>query len=324
VVTFGQPSNYIGWCESFRSLKIKVVGKTKGGKIFLIIFIIAALFYFGLSFYVANAMTSPMARHIEISPEVISKNYEDVNFQASDGVNLKGWLFHSSGKKLIIMVGGLLPNRANVEYLTPMIAKELIEANYNILLYDTRAHGLSEGDRVGYGSVEGNDVVGAVRFTKAKGFEPKNIGIIADSTGAISTLMVIDQLKDVGAIVLDTPAADFQKIVSNRLWVEKKIPPFFHPTIFFFNRVFFNIDIGTAKPIERVGLDPERKFLFLHAAKDETTPLNNSQELLAAANKESRLVVFDNGSHIETYKSDPDLYRKEVYSFLETELTKDR
>lgn len=299
------------------------MGKTKGGKIFLVILIIAVLFYFGLSLYVANAMTSPLAKRLEISPEVISKNYEEVFFKAVDGVGLKGWLFPSSGKNLIIMVGGLLPNRANVEYLAPMIAKELIEANYSILLYDTRAHGLSEGDRVGYGSVEGNDVVGAVAFAETRGFGPKNIGIIADSTGAISTLMVIDQIKDVGAIVLDTPAADFQKIVSNRLWVEKKIPPFFHPTIFFFNRVFFNVAIGKVKPIERIGLDPERKFLFLHAAKDETTPLKNSQDLLAAANKESRLVVFDKGSHIETYKSDPDLYRKEVYNFLETVLDKD-
>ena len=134
--------------------------------------------------------------------------------------------------------------------------------------------------------------------------------------------MVIDQIKDVGAIVLDTPATDFQRIVSNRLWVEKKVPPFFHPTIFFFNRIFFNIDIGKAKPVEKITLDLERKLLFLHAAKDETTPLENSKKLLALANKESKLVVFEKGQHIETYKSDPDLYRKEVFGFLEAELGK--
>ncbi len=299
------------------------MNKTKGGKIFLIIFIIAALFYFGLSLYVANAMTSPLARRIEISPEIISKNYEEVSFNATDGIGLKGWLFHNDSKNLIIMLGGLLPNRANVEYLAPMIAKELIDRNYSILLYDTRAHGLSEGGRVGYGSVEGNDVVGAVRFAQAKGFEPKNIGIIADSTGAISTLMVIDQLKEVGPIVLDSTATQFKPLISDRLWKEKLIPPFFHPTVFFFNKVLFGADLSVIRPIDKIKLAPERKFLFLHGAKDETIPIQNSQELLTAANKESRLVVFDNGSHIETYKSDPDLYRKEVYSFLETELATD-
>jgi len=283
-------------------------------KILIIVVLIIAILYLGLSLYVSHVMTSPLSRHIDISPEVISNNFEDVGFAASDGITLKGWFFKGSSDRLVIMVTGLLPNRVNTEYLGPVIMLELIREGYAVLAYDTRAHGQSAGNRVGYGSVEGRDVVGAVNFAG------KNIAIIADSTGAISTLLVIDEIKDVGAIVLDTPAADFQKIVSNRLWVEKKIPPFFHPAIFFFNKIFFDVDIGKAKPIEKIALDPERKLLFLHGAKDETTPLENSKQLLTLANKESKLVVFEEGRHIETYKSDPDLYRKEVFGFLETEL----
>ncbi|OGY30585.1 MAG: hypothetical protein A3A57_02250 [Candidatus Woykebacteria bacterium RIFCSPLOWO2_01_FULL_41_12] len=289
-------------------------------KILIIVVLIIAILYLGLSLYVSHVMTSPLSRHIDISPEVISNNFEDVGFAASDGITLKGWFFKGSSDRLVIMVTGLLPNRVNTEYLGPVIMLELIRGGYAVLAYDTRAHGQSAGNRVGYGSVEGRDVVGAVNFAKIRGFEGKNIAIIADSTGAISTLLVIDEIKDVGAIVLDTPAADFQKIVSNRLWVEKKIPPFFHPAIFFFNKIFFDVDIGKAKPIEKIALDPERKLLFLHGAKDETTPLENSKQLLTLANKESKLVVFEEGRHIETYKSDPDLYRKEVFGFLETEL----
>ena len=291
-------------------------------KILIIVVLIIAILYLGLSLYVSHVMTSPLSRHIDISPEVISNNFEDVGFAASDGITLKGWFFKGSSDRLVIMVTGLLPNRVNTEYLGPVIMLELIREGYAVLAYDTRAHGQSAGNRVGYGSVEGRDVVGAVNFAKIRGFEGKNIAIIADSTGAISTLLVIDEIKDVGAIVLDTPAADFQKIVSNRLWVEKKIPPFFHPAIFFFNKIFFDVDIGKAKPIEKIALDPERKLLFLHGAKDETTPLENSKQLLTLANKESKLVVFEEGRHIETYKSDPDLYRKEVFGFLEAELGK--
>ena len=293
-------------------------------KISLAVLAIGVVFYFGISLYVAHAMTSPLAPRLEISPQVISKNYEDVSFQATDGVHLKGWLFRSNSKNLVIMVAGLLPNRTNVEYLAPMIAKELADRDYSVLMYDTRAHGLSAGERVGFGSVEGRDVLGAVEFAKRSGFAAENIGIVADSTGAISTLMVIDQLTDVGAIVIDSTATSFQPIISDRLWKEKRVPPFFHPTIFFFDKIFFGVDLSTIRPIEKVKLVPDRKFLFLHGAKDETIPVKNSQGLLSVSNKESRLVVFKNGSHIETYKSDPDLYRKEVYGFLETELRKDR
>lgn len=132
--------------------------------------------------------------------------------------------------------------------------------------------------------------------------------------------MVIDQLKDVGAIVLDSPAANFKPIISDRLWKERSVPIIFHPTIFFFAKSFFGVDLSIIRPIDKIGLDPNRKFLFLHGKNDETIPITNSQQLLAKANKTSKLVVFGDGAHIETFKSDPELYRQEVYKFLDEEL----
>lgn len=288
----------------------------------IIILALLVIFYFGFSYYVASVMTSPLSLRIDTSATVISPNFENIEFNASDGVNLKGWLFPGTNNKVIIMVTGLIANRVNTEYLGPLIAQELIAKGYNVITYDTRAHGLSDGKRVGYGSVEGNDVVGAVNFAKSRGFEPKNIGIIGDSTGAISTLMVIDKLKDVGAIVLDSAATAFAPVISDRLWKEKGVPTFFDPAIFFFDKVFLGVDINSIRPIDKITLDPNRKYLFLHGALDQTIPPVNSEQLLKAANKSSKRIVFEKGEHIETYKSDPALYRSEVYSFLENELGK--
>lgn len=267
-------------------------------------------------------MTAPLSPRIDTSATVISPNFENIEFFSSDNVKLKGWFFTSSSNKAIILVTGLVANRANTEYLGPLIARELVEKGYNLVMYDTRAHGLSGGKRVGYGSVEGNDIVGAVNFTKSLGFEPKNIGIIGDSTGAISALMVIDKLKDVGAVVLDSPAATFAPVISDRLWKEKGVPTFFDPAIFFFDKIAFGVDINSIRPIDKISLDPNRKYLFLHGALDKTIPPKNSKDLLKIASKESKLVLFENGDHIETYKSDPALYRSVVYTFLESELGK--
>jgi len=286
----------------------------------LIIISVLLTIYIGVSFYVANAMTSPMVRHIEISPELISKNHQDIQFEAGDGTKLKGWLFNSPSNKLIIFVSGILGNRVDTPYYTVLIAQELVAKNYNVLLYDSRAHGESEGKRIGYGSTEGGDILGAIKFAENQGFPSEKIGIIANSVGAISTLMVIDQLEKVGAVVLDTPASEFAPIISDRLWKEKFVPPFFHPTIFLFNKIFFGVDLKKIRPIDKIVLVGNHRFLFLHAAKDATIPIINSQKLLEKANPNSKLVVFPNGEHIETYKSDPDLYQKEVFGFLEGEL----
>ena len=282
--------------------------------------VVIILIYFGFSLFVANEMTKQMAPNIESSPTTVSDNYEDVQFKSRDGLTLKGWLFNYDSGKLVIMVAGLTQNRVNNDYKATSIARDFLGEGYNVMMYDSRAHGESEGKRTSYGRFEGNDVLGAVDFAKKRGFEPKNIVILADSTGGVSTLMVVDQLKDVGALIIDSANTNFKPIIINRLWVEKKVPPFFSPGIFFFTDTVFSLKIGEVKPIEKLPSVTERKLLYLHGALDETIPVGESRKLLEASNPQSKLVVFPNGKHIETFKSDPDLYRNEVFEFLKSEL----
>ncbi len=289
-------------------------------KVILALLTFLILIYFGFSLYVAHEMTKRMAPRLDVSPTLVSENYEDVEFKSADGLTLKGWWFKSNSDKLVVMVAGLLPNRINADYYAVLIAKDLVNEGYNVLMYDSRAHGKSEGSRVSYGRFEGDDILGAVSFYKEQGFKPEKIAIISVSTGAISTLMVVDQLREVGALIIDSAATNFKPIIIDRLWKEKKVPPFFSPCIFFFTDKVFGLKIGEVRPIEKLQLVPERKFLFLHGKLDETIPVHESKKLLAATNPSSKLVIFPKGEHIETFKSDPSLFRKEVFGFLSREL----
>ena len=291
-------------------------------KTFMIILATILVLYIVISVLVAHFMTTRMSPHIDTSAKLISNNYEDISFQTFDDLNLKGWWFKTGSEKLVIMVTGLIPNRVNTEYQGMWIAKDLVEADFNVIMYDSRAHGESEGSRTSYGNNESRDVLSAVEFAKTKGFKDEKIALLGDSTGAVSILMVAHQLKDIGAMIIDTPTADYRPRLVDVLWKEKLIPPFFAPGIFYFTDIVFGLKIGQVKPIERMVLVPERKFLFLHGEKDKTFPVEESKKLLQKASAESKLVVFPNGSHIETFKSDPDLYRKEVFGFLERELGK--
>ena len=289
-------------------------------KIVLGLIIFSLLIYFGFSFIVANEMTKRMAPRLDVSPTHVSENYEGIEFKAIDDLTLKGWLFKTDSRKLVIMVPGLTQNRINTSYYATSIGKELVDSGYNLMMYDPRATGLSEGNRVSYGKFEVADVLGAFEFAKDRGFKPQNTAILGDSTGAITTLIAVDQLNEVGALVIDTATTNYKPFIIRRLWTEKRIPTFFAPGIFFFTDTILGLKIGEVKPIEKLSLVPERRFLYLHGEQDEIFPETESKKLLESSNSSSKLVIFHNARHIETFKSDPDLFRKEVLEFLEEEL----
>ncbi len=289
--------------------------------VFIVLLLLAA--YFGFAFYAAYKLNLPTPTKIDASPNFVSQNYDNIDFNAVDGIKLKGWFFKSDSDKAIILVAGLAQNRINNDYYSIWLAHDLISQGYSVLMYDTRGQGESQQTRLSFGNgTDGNDILGAVAYLNSIGFASGNIGIIGDSAGAITILMIADKLNDIGALVIDSAATRFKPVVSNTLTKEENVPKIFHPAIFYFDKIFFNLDIDQINPIDKIILVPNRKFLFLHAEKDEGIPLQNSQELLSNANKDSKLVVFPNAGHVATYKSNPTLYRKEVFNFLERELGK--
>jgi pimeloyl-ACP methyl ester carboxylesterase len=282
--------------------------------------VLLILFYLGFSLFAAHEMTKRQAPRLDVTPELVSENYEDIEFKSTDNLILRGWLFKANSDKLIIMIPGLTQNRINTAYYAMWVAKDFVDQDYNVIMYDPRANGKSEGNRLSYGRFEGNDVLGATKFAKERGFTPENIAIIGDSTGAITTLMIADQLNEIGALIIDSAATNFKPFIIKRLWTEKNVPTFFSPAVFFFTDTVFGTKIGEVKPIEKLSLVPERKFLYLHGELDDLFPVEESKKLLEASNPESKLIIFPKGNHVETFKSDPELYRKEVLSFLSSEL----
>lgn len=283
-------------------------------KILLAIIVLIGL-YFGASYYIAGKITEKSAPNIDVSADFVAPNSENVSFKTSDNLLLKGWLFEPKRKKVIVFVSGILDNRTNSGYYGIILTRELLGKGYSVFLYDTRARGESQGNI--RGKHEELDVIAAVNFLKEKGFEPKNIGIISFSSGAASTLMAIDKINDIGPVVVDSAPAVFKTVIDNILINEQHLPQFLMPGVYFMTKQVFGVDIATMRPIDHLAKVPNRAFLYLHCINDTSITPDNSKELLSKSNPKSRLVLFPIGGHIETYKKNPDLYRKEVFNFLD-------
>ncbi len=272
-----------------------------------------AVIYFLISLFIASKVVEPIARHIDVSADFISKSYKEVTFTTDDHIRLKGWLLNPGTEKVIVFVPGILDNRTNGGYYGVLLSQELISRGYSVLVYDPRARGESEGKiRL---KNENKDVEAAVSFLENSGFSSDKIGIIAYSSGGISVLNSLNKIGNIRAVILDSVPVYFKETIDNILTKEQHIPQLLIPGVNFALENIFGLAINKNFS-GAIAQDTKTKSLILHAKNDQSVSLKNSQ-ILKTFLPNSNLVVFPNGSHIETFKKNPELYRTVVFKFLE-------
>ena len=120
-------------------------------------------------------------------PSELDLSLEDISFQSADGNKLSGWYIPAQDStKAIIFVHGHGADR----YEGMRWFKSIHKAGFNILAFDLRNSGLSEGLFSSMGFYEKNDVIGVVDYL----YQRKNIhslGIFGVSMGAATSIMAM-------------------------------------------------------------------------------------------------------------------------------------
>lgn len=147
------------------------------------------------------------------TPKDYGMAYTDINIMTPDGVRLSGWEIPASSRsdKTIIMNHALGTTRYGavegldgvpVEYL-PMV-KHLHDAGYNVVMYDHRGQGESDGGTgktligteapVGVGVTEWQDVVGSLEYVRNHPeFGDDEIAFLSQCMGASATFKAWSQ-----------------------------------------------------------------------------------------------------------------------------------
>jgi uncharacterized protein len=130
--------------------------------------------------------------------------YQDVAFQATDGLDLAGWYRPSQNGAAVLLVHGGGGDRTGAVAHAEMLARH----GYGVLVYDARGRGESDGAPNNYGWDWGKDVAGALSFLQEReDVESDRIGALGLSTGADVLIEVAARRKDLGAVVSDGAAA---------------------------------------------------------------------------------------------------------------------
>ena len=154
---------------------------------------------------IANTMVNPHQSPLFDDPKNYGLDYENVTFQASDGVNLSGWLIKGDKDKVVIQShfgvmccrsgytpagrGFMKPYPTEIKFLRQ--AKYLNEAGYTVLMFDFRNHGESDLGTipwVTWGVDEAKDMVAAVDYINTHpDYSTASIGLLSICMGQGAT-----------------------------------------------------------------------------------------------------------------------------------------
>lgn len=172
---------------------------------------VGAVGFLLVSTYFAWRFTTPPRRALTVDPKTFLSAYEDVRFPARDGVMLSAWFVPCEQAKGAVV---LLHGNGATRTQTLSRAKYFRAQNYAVLLYDARGHGLSDGNLVSFGWYETRDLLGALDWLRARGFE--HLGCVGISQGGATIALAAAELAGVRWVILESAFPTLENAVDRR------------------------------------------------------------------------------------------------------------
>ena len=250
------------------------------------------------------------------SPAIHGLPFEDVHFPSKYKATLRGWWIPSdSARGTIIICHG---QNGSMDADLPL-AKILHGANYNVLMFNFRAHGTSEGKHVTFGVFEKEDLLGAIDFLRAeKGVE--RVAVFGLSMGAAVAMIAAALTNKIAVLILDGAFTKFLDAVQYGIRA-RGIPPPVDAILAQMTVLGASIQTNTrmyqvsphlwAKHIDGV------PTLFIHGEKDQFAPLSAMNLMASDLDAPNEIWVALECKHREAFKKHPDMYQKQVLGWLE-------
>jgi fermentation-respiration switch protein FrsA (DUF1100 family) len=278
---------------------------------------VALLVGLGLPYIMAAVMTyRPKVVPRDDPSNQLGFSFERVSFESADGVRLSGWWIPAIdpsqlrrpapppppdfGTKTVVVCHGLAANKAN----QLILASELVQGGYNVLIFDFRAHGESAGQVTSFGDLERRDVLGAVRWLRAnRADESRHVYGVGASLGAAALVAAAADESDEGraieAVALYGTYDDLQLLARDvggaRFW-----PPFDRlvPSVgMHVAAAQVGADLPHFRPVDQVTQLWPRPVMVIHGYLDPVIPFDRGERLYRLALHPKQSYWLHEGDH---------------------------
>ncbi len=225
--------------------------------------------------------------------------FEDVDFTSEDGTRLHGWFLPARGAKPL---GTVVFSHGNAGSLGHHIGfvMWLVEANYNVFMYDYRGFGKSGGGVDRRGMLD--DVRAAFNYVATRAdVDPDRLISYGHSLGGSKSITALAEkpVRGLRAVIIDGAFSSYQsmaRIVGGQLGA--------------------NLVTDEWAPKDFVEKLAPVPLLVIHGALDEVVPITQGRELFKAAKQPKTLFEVQSGRHGDALSRDGGAYRKRMIDWL--------
>ncbi len=251
-----------------------------------------------------------------LSPADLKLQFNDFWFQSAGLAQLHAWFIPAEepARGTILYLHGVGDNKISGLLLAEVFHRH----RFNVMLYDSRAHGMSEGKYCTYGYYERHDVKKAIdilleRHQTSMG----KIGVFGTSMGAAIAVQAAAIEPRIAAVVaegcftnLRTITVDYQKRLIRLPW------HFLRNLVMKRSEFLADFDHHEVSPLRSVK-NIHVPVLFIHGKNDTFIRYQYSEELYAAAHEPKELYLIEKANHTDIHQIAQQEYEERIVQFFE-------
>ena len=247
-----------------------------------------------------SQLRSPHLRHLIQRSRI---PFEDITIPSFDGTRLHGW-WMTAGQKAptVVILHGVKKNRTDVL----RAALVLRRSGFNVLIFDGRGHGNSEGRYVTYGFNERRDVESAIDWlVNEKKIDRDRVGLAGESMGAAIALQVAAHNSWIRAVWADSPFSSLRLITEEFVKRATRLPgavlnPVLWTTIQMAN-YRGKFDVYSVNPLGHASRIKCPVYL-VHGTADQLIGTSHSQSIHAALGGEKEIWFVEGARHARSIR----------------------
>ncbi len=284
----------------------------------LVLVIAGALF--GAAWYFTSMIIDPPVKKCDPehfiycgNPSELNLPFEEVSFKTKDGLTLYGWFIPSGNSdRAVIMVHGHTASRnEGMRWV-----KSFHNGGFNILTFDLRNSGKSEGDSTSMGYHEKKDVIAAVDYLFNER-NTKKIGVFGVSMGAATSALAMAEDERIRAGIFEAGYADFKDLLATLAKRDFGLPnyPLMPLVIWVFEmRTGADMDdFAMEKNLPRIS---PRPVMIIHCKEDNYIPYEHGLRNFQAAQSNKEMWTSPCKKHARAWQGDQKTGEMKTVGFM--------